>query len=436
MPEERLSSQLQRLTRGMAADLLEPLSDQDLVERFLASRDEAAFEAMVRRHGPVAYRVCWSVLQQTQDVEDAFQATFLLLAQNLRWVRKRNSLSSWIHGVALRVARRIETRRATRRRHELHAAAQRSVQSGDGDQRELLAALDAELLRLPEPWRLAVLLHCCEGRTQREAATVLGWSLNTFRRRLAKARHRLQSRLRSLESVGSLAMPIHALLGSNSGNAPPKALFKTTVDAAASMVGGQMPACVSARVLSIVAGVSRSMSISMIKNAAPVVIAIVLGGGGAGLFAHHAGANPPTMALHRVDPGLAPNRLEEAGKNPEVLFEQEQASVKASAPVVVKTEPQAGDTKVDAANVTEIKVTFSKEMKNGSWSWSQISKETFPQTTGKPHYDKDQRTCVLPVKLEPGKTYVLWLNPPRFQGFVDTEGNSAVFYPLVFETKP
>ena len=97
--------------------------------------------------------------------------------------------------------------------------------------------------------------------------------------------------------------------------------------------------------------------------------------------------------------------------------------------------PQAGDTEVDAAKVSEIRVTFSKEMADNSWSWSQISDQTFPKTTAKAHYEADKKTCVLPVKLEPGKTYVLWLNPPKFQGFRDTDGHPAVFYPLVFETK-
>jgi RNA polymerase sigma-70 factor (ECF subfamily) len=111
------------------------------------------------------------------------------------------------------------------------------------------------------------------------------------------------------------------------------------------------------------------------------------------------------------------------------------ATVKDAPPVVIKTEPRAGDTDVDAAKVTEIRVTFSKDMADGSWSWSRISKETFPTTTGKPRYDADKRTCVLPVKLEPGKAYVIWLNPEKFQSFRDADGHPAVFYPLVFETK-
>jgi RNA polymerase sigma-70 factor (ECF subfamily) len=111
------------------------------------------------------------------------------------------------------------------------------------------------------------------------------------------------------------------------------------------------------------------------------------------------------------------------------------ATVKDSHPVVVKTEPQAGDMQVDAAKVTEIRVTFSKKMADHSWSWSQISSETYPKTTGKAHYAADKRTCVLPVKLEPGRAYVLWLNPAKFQGFRDADRNPAVFFPLVFETK-
>jgi hypothetical protein len=109
-------------------------------------------------------------------------------------------------------------------------------------------------------------------------------------------------------------------------------------------------------------------------------------------------------------------------------------TIETAPPVVVKTVPEAGTKDVDPTT-TEIKVTFSKDMADKSWSWSQISDESFPKTTGKPHYQADNRTCVLPVKLEPGKTYVLWLNPEKFQGFRDTGGHPSVFYPLIFKTK-
>ena len=102
---------------------------------------------------------------------------------------------------------------------------------------------------------------------------------------------------------------------------------------------------------------------------------------------------------------------------------------------MVKTEPRAGDTAVDAGTVTEIRVTFSKEMEPGSFSWVTYGKDTFPKTTGKAHFESDKRTCVLPVKLEPGHPYVMWLNQGQFKNFVDTDGNPAVPYMLVFETK-
>src|SRR5262249_62167073 len=96
---------LSEFLRGMVAETLVHQSDGQLVERFLARRDEAVFTALVRRHGPMVYRVCWRGLQQGQDTEDAFPATFLGLAQKLHTVRKQNSLASWLHGGAHPVAR-------------------------------------------------------------------------------------------------------------------------------------------------------------------------------------------------------------------------------------------------------------------------------------------------------------------------------------------
>ena len=110
-------------------------------------------------------------------------------------------------------------------------------------------------------------------------------------------------------------------------------------------------------------------------------------------------------------------------------------SLATAPPVVVKAFPEAGSDGVDAG-VTEIKVTYSKDMKNGSWSWSTWGKDTFPETTGKPHYANDKRTCILPVHLKPGKTYAIWLNSNNFGNFKDSAGHSAVPYLLVFETKP
>ena len=110
-------------------------------------------------------------------------------------------------------------------------------------------------------------------------------------------------------------------------------------------------------------------------------------------------------------------------------------SVKTMPPSAVKTVPQAGDTAVDPA-LKEITVTFSKDMMTDRmWSFCQISDETFPEKAGEIHYLPDKRTCVMPVKLEPGKTYVLWFNRGQFNSFRDTANNPAVPYLLVFQTK-
>jgi hypothetical protein len=103
-------------------------------------------------------------------------------------------------------------------------------------------------------------------------------------------------------------------------------------------------------------------------------------------------------------------------------------------PVVIRTIPESGVANVDPA-LSEIRVTFSSPMEDGSWSWSAWGEENFPETTGQPSYSPDGRTCVLPVKLEPGKVYALWLNSEHFHNFTDREGQSAVPYLLIFETR-
>jgi hypothetical protein len=112
----------------------------------------------------------------------------------------------------------------------------------------------------------------------------------------------------------------------------------------------------------------------------------------------------------------------------------EELTVASAPPVVVSTEPRAGQTGV-APGTTEIRVTFSRPMRDGSWSWVKLSDTSFPKTTGNPRFLHDQRTCVLPVSLGLGKTYAMWLNHPPYEYFQDQDGHKAVPYLLVFETR-
>ena len=109
-------------------------------------------------------------------------------------------------------------------------------------------------------------------------------------------------------------------------------------------------------------------------------------------------------------------------------------SLAAAPPVVVRAAPESGTDGVDSW-LAEIRVTYSKDMMDGTWSWSTWGQGTFPDLTGKPHYLDDKRTCVLPVKLKPDRTYAIWLNSNNFGNFKDAAGHSAVPYLLIFKTK-
>lgn len=294
MATANLNGFLHSLTRGMLAEALREQSDRELVEEFLSRQDEAIFEVLIRRHGPMVYRVCWRVLQQTQEAEDAFQATFLLLAQKLRSVRKLDSLASWLHGVARRVALKAQARLATRRRYEQRAALPQATLSDEITWSELRTVLDTELGRLPEKWRLPLILTYLEGRTQDDAARQLCWSKNTFRRRLDEARAALGRRL-SWRGVGLPAAFSATLLSECVASAAlPARLVSTTVAAAA--CGAAAPAVatgiVSADVAALTEAVLRGMLLTRLKIATTVLLALSILGTSAGVLAHHVLAEP------------------------------------------------------------------------------------------------------------------------------------------------
>jgi Big-like domain-containing protein len=136
--------------------------------------------------------------------------------------------------------------------------------------------------------------------------------------------------------------------------------------------------------------------------------------------------------MRRFIPGIICVALVVAGVAGVIAAEK--LSVKTAPPVVVKTFPKAGDDKVNP-NIKQIRVTYSKEMRDKSWSAAQMGDGSFPEVTGDLYYEKDKRTFVMPVKLKPNSTYVVLLNTKRFTNFKDVKGRSAMPYFLVFETK-
>jgi RNA polymerase sigma factor (sigma-70 family) len=275
MATTTLSSFLRGLTRGMAAETMRGQSDRELVERFLARQDEAVFEALVRRHGPMVYRVCWRVLQHSQDCEDAFQATFLLLAQKLRTVRNRDSLASWLHGVAHRVSLKARAQAAARRQHQRRIAVSEVVPPDDITWKELRTVLDAELASLPESLRLPLILCYLEGRTQEEAAGQLGWSKSTLIRRLDEARAALGRRLTRRGMVWSAALSGVLLSDCVASAALPRGLVGSTVTAAMLVTaGGAVTSVVSAKAAALTEGVVNAMFASKVKTVAAMLLLV------------------------------------------------------------------------------------------------------------------------------------------------------------------
>jgi RNA polymerase sigma factor (sigma-70 family) len=167
-----------------------------LLERFTRQQDGAAFAALVRRHGPMVLRVCRRGCANAHDAEDAFQATFWVLVCKAGSIRRPELLANWLCGVAYRTAKKARASALQRRRHErLAACLPRREPSVDAAWQDLRALLDEELHRLPDKYRLPLILCYLEGKTNKEAARHLGWPPGSMSARLARGRQLLRERL-------------------------------------------------------------------------------------------------------------------------------------------------------------------------------------------------------------------------------------------------
>ncbi len=268
-------------TRARLAARDEP-TDGELLERFVKAREETAFTELVRRHGAMVHGVCRRVLDHAEDVEDAFQATFMVLVRKASSIRKRDSAASWLYGVALRVARRARAALTRRRDHERRAAQQREivtdVRADWGDVRPML---DDAVDRLPEKYRALVVLCYLEGKTYDEAAGLLGMAKGTISTRLTQARTLMRRHLRRRGLVLSVAV-LGTFLEENAAPAavPPR-LPGRALEAARAAAG--MGGAVSPQVVSLAKGTLRQLG--TIKPFAVAVLALLLAAGAIGLFA-------------------------------------------------------------------------------------------------------------------------------------------------------
>jgi len=284
---------------------LSALSDCQLLERFLERRDqtgEQAFGALVERHGPMVYRLCVQILGNCHDAQDAFQAVFLVLSRKASAVRNRESLGSWLYGVALRVAARARTGLNRRRAHERQAEdgheelLERTAQAtGHLDDTE---AVHQEVGRLSDKYRAPIVLCYLEGLTHDQAAARLGWPVGTVRSRLARARDQLRARLvRRGVTVPAALGPLAGWLGfeaagiadaatmaATSCSAVPADLLEMTIRSACQMADGKAGtvALFSATAFSLTKGVLKTMALektaTLAWTALPAGILVITAG--------------------------------------------------------------------------------------------------------------------------------------------------------------
>jgi RNA polymerase sigma factor (sigma-70 family) len=276
------------------------LTDGQLLERFVAGRDEAVFAALVERHGPMVLQICRATLGNDCDAEDAFQATFLVLARRAGSIRRRDSVASWLFGVARRIAARARVDAARRRKHERRAA-EMAARSDDRQERpDLGPVLCEEVANLPEKYREVVVLCYLEGHTYEEAARRLGRPIGTVKVRLSRARGLLLGRL----TRRGLGLPAGAAALEGSAEAAavvPPALVRGTVQAVL-----QPSASAAAR---LAARVSRSMMMTRTLGVAAVLLSAGFIGLAAAASLRGMPARQPAPAQKAAPPKIHPDSV-------------------------------------------------------------------------------------------------------------------------------
>jgi RNA polymerase sigma factor (sigma-70 family) len=256
--------------------------DSQLVDRFVSGRDEGAFETLLHRHAGLVWGVCRRMLKDSHLAEDAFQATFLVLAREASSIRKRQSVSSWLYGVAYRLASRVRSDSTRRQQCEgWMRAANEPDPMADIIRRELRPVLDEELQALPEKYRAPLILCHLLGKTHEQAARELGWPVGTMSRRLDKGRDLLRQRLTLRGVTLSAALLTVTLANESTAAAIPAGLVATTLRTAILFASGTtaVSALVSASAVTLAEGLIKDAAITKLKIAAVSLIGLVLATG-------------------------------------------------------------------------------------------------------------------------------------------------------------
>jgi RNA polymerase sigma factor (sigma-70 family) len=312
----KVSQHLRRLA------LHDGATDGELLRSFVQVRDEAALAALVRRHGPMVWGVCRRLLRSHHDAEDAFQATFLVLVRKAATIRDRKKVANWLYGVAHQTAVRMRATAARRRGREHQVADMPEPAAKDADLHDdLRPLLDLELSRLPDKYRVLIVLCDLEGKTRKEAARQLGCPEGTVGGRLARARAMLAKRL-SRHGTAVPAAALAAALSMEAASASlPAAVASSTIRAASLVAAGQAAsALISAEAVALTDGVIKAMLIQKVRTVTVLVMAAVCVAGG--LFTCRAAPGGPEGGAPAVQdtappaPARADDKAEPAKKEP------------------------------------------------------------------------------------------------------------------------
>lgn len=312
------------------------MTDRQLLERFVVDADELAFAALVRRHGPMVLNVCRRVLHNPHDAEDAFQATFLVLLRRSEAIAQPELLGNWLYGVAYRTAKEARTRSARRRAREQQAAQRRADETEPAGWDDVRPVLDEELSRLPDKYRVPVVLCDLQSRSRKEVAEQIGLPEGTLSSRLARARDILRQRLRRRGlalSAGALAT---GLTESAAAASLPAPLVASTVQAVltGSLAEAVAAGLVAAPVVSLVEGVLPSMLPSKLKMVAMVLVALSMTGAGTSALVHQAVANKPVPAAEAIFRTDAHEREKKDGEQKTEGRQDQREGERREAPVV------------------------------------------------------------------------------------------------------
>jgi RNA polymerase sigma factor (sigma-70 family) len=296
------------------------LTDGQLLERFVRRRECAALELLVQRHGPMVWAVCRRILPNYHDAEDAFQATFLVLARKASSVKPREMVGNWLYGVARQTAMKARATTAKQRARERQVPEMPEPAVTERDARgDFQPFLDEELSRLPDKYRVAIVLCDLEGRTRKEVAQQLGCPEGTLAARLTRGRAMLAKRL----VARGLTLSTAALTGSFSRQvqAVPMSVMSSTLAAMTLVAAGEaVSGVVSANAIALAEGVVRTMLRSKIKIVtATLLLVAILGGGMVGL-------TNQTPVIAGDDPPLpvAPVQVASNERNAELANEAEE----------------------------------------------------------------------------------------------------------------